>query len=66
MANCRSCGAGFHPIVDAWGSETCGQCLAAQLERILVQHVLGDRMPMRRAARDDQPVIDQNPEQRRA
>ena len=47
---CATCGATFYSVSDAWGDETCGDCIAAKIELMLVPMALsGQRKPLRRA-----------------
>ena len=49
MALCSSCSKQFQPMT-AWPEGVCGECIAAQLELLLLRRVMGDeRKPMRRA-----------------
>ena len=51
MAACEICGAQFFPQSNAWGGETCGDCIAARIELSLMGGLLGEgRKPVMRAA----------------
>lgn len=47
---CAICAAVFYANGDAWGDETCGDCIAAGIELALMPMSLqGQRKPLRRA-----------------
>ena len=47
---CAICGAAFYANGNAWGAETCGDCIAAEIELSLMPMALrGQRKPLRRA-----------------
>jgi hypothetical protein len=49
MAACHVCGARFFPQASAWSPETCGECIAAEIELGLVGALLqGQRRPLHR------------------
>ena len=53
MAICGICNETYQPLPSAWPEGTCGECIAAQLELLLMQQVMGDeRKPPRRALRE--------------
>ena len=50
MATCHICGAQFFPQSNAWGGETCGDCIAARIELSLMGGLLdAGRKPLMRA-----------------
>jgi hypothetical protein len=54
---CAECGATFYPVTPAWGDQTCGDCIAARIERSMLPLALrAERKPMRRAAQNLEPV----------
>jgi hypothetical protein len=52
MNTCSSCGAAFRPQSLAWGTETCGDCIADRIAYALARPMLlADRKPVRRVER---------------
>lgn len=50
MSRCDHCGADFVALPNAWG-DTCGQCLATEIELLLMGQLSANlRKPMKRAA----------------
>jgi hypothetical protein len=53
VAACSTCNEDYQPMPSAWLEGTCGECIAAQLELLLMRQVMGDeRRPLRRALQD--------------
>jgi hypothetical protein len=53
MATCGICSEDYQPVPSAWPEGTCGECIAAQLELLLMRDLMGDeRKPPRRALRE--------------
>ena len=52
---CAICGAAFFPVSEAWGDDTCGDCIAASIELSLMpMSFRGQRKPVRRAPTPDE------------
>jgi len=54
MSRCEQCGAPFFNASTSWGGQTCGDCLADQIELSLMHRSLAEqRKPMRKATSEE-------------